>query len=127
MTTKLQAKGKGLDQCGKQFCGTARTVSFLPLPVDAPTVSRCACGGGCPSCLAKKMGMKLSSPGDPHERQAADVAKRAVAARSVNPEEVRPSGSVLTAQQQRTPAPPSVPNPVHSPGQPLPAATRSNM
>ena len=61
----------------------SRRAITRPRPVDALQRRPCACGGGCPRCLAEpgahqplfaRTGQRLSSPNDAHEHEADRVA-----------------------------------------------------
>jgi len=94
---------------------------FSPLPISVPTASRCACGGGCPTCQARTMGMKVSSPEDAQERQATQVARQ-VGGQTANTTPARDKDEVVTSSAASGASP--VPK---SSGQPLDPATRSFM
>jgi hypothetical protein len=67
------------------------SLAISPQSYPAPTIARCACGGGCPRCRAspsQPKAMRISPLGDPFEREADEVADRVLAGIEVGPPSV---------------------------------------
>ena len=135
-----------------------KRMPFRPVPhrpglaasLDGPLLQRqpaCPCGGGCPRCQTAPSDLKISEPGDAHEREADAAAERVM--RMSGSEEVRVSHGASGLQGKRAAAegnrmealtqaggesaadsgvpsaPPVVRGALDSSGQPLDAETRA--
>jgi hypothetical protein len=111
-----------------------RRVPATPSPLAPQRTPACACGGNCPRCAAASQtlgGLRLSVPGDAHEREADAIAAKVTSGNPAATVEAHAGRTVQRVPPNRGAGSQALPalvgGPSASSGQPLDAETRAFM